>query len=947
MTIILIAGYYGFGNLGDEAILSVLLSDLSELSGAQPTVLSGNPNLTSRLHQTPAVDWRDAPAVTRALEQADWLILGGGGLIHDYWPTAHEDVLTSRQHDLSYLAGLVALAGAFGVPVAGYGLGVGPLSGVEAEDLARAVLGACRWLSVRDAGSAQVIKTLGLVRDPESVEVGADLALRLPAWRSSRAGRSSQYLARAFDRPKTLGVSLRYWDFGVAPEVVQTRLAEGLDHWLAQPGTAVRFVPFQTGAVGKYEDDAAMAEGVMLRMEHGSRSSLELAGSFDRAAELIGKCDLWLAGRYHAAIAGLVLGVPTVILSYDPKCHELASAVAAEPLAFDVTRLQEGGLFERLEACLANWPQFEPMIQDQIEQLGAQSELTKGGFLQALQVPLPDRTYSKQSSAILAERLSQGQIAASWMRDQAEVQGSAPRGQEGSARSLANMLHTLRDQHDRLQHRLGTAADERAKLLDRQQALHVEQEALEAEVEAEQRARLQLAAELTAIRGTAGFHLLAAYWGLVSRLAPVGSLRRQWLARLRSLLRQDRGSIYQPVHDRRVGVPQPSLGRGINGVSPAVSPAMPGLGAEYWRKLASAEEAFILVAPTPFNPDEGQRSNHMSLQLAARGIPVLYAHWRWSSTETTADPNPHPLIGSVPLDELLSDPSPVLARVGAKSVWLWVEFPYPGLFDLVALAHGLGWFVLYDVIDNWQAFHSVGQAPWYEPAFESHLANTADVVTATTTSLAGRIEHRTGRRPHVLANAGALALSSDGPGPVQEGAITVGYFGHLSPAWFDWELLTEVARQRPAWRFELVGPPPPRLAVRPPANLQLLGELPQDRLASIARDWHVGIVPFRQGELAQAVDAVKVYEYLALGLPVVVSGIAVPAGAQPHVVGAKGPRAFLTEIERMAERRGEKIVDRHAYAARHTWSQRADELLDYLETLPQRAAEKWAVESSV
>ena len=57
---ILIAGYYGFGNTGDEAILSAMLSDLWALEpGLAPYVVSGNPNETAVTHRVRAVPWTD------------------------------------------------------------------------------------------------------------------------------------------------------------------------------------------------------------------------------------------------------------------------------------------------------------------------------------------------------------------------------------------------------------------------------------------------------------------------------------------------------------------------------------------------------------------------------------------------------------------------------------------------------------------------------------------------------------------------------------------------------------------------------------------------------------------------------------------------------------------------------------------------------------------------
>jgi polysaccharide pyruvyl transferase WcaK-like protein len=78
-----ISGYYGFGNVGDEAILAGLLQGFRELAPeATLTVLSGDPAATEAEHGVPA--WpRGVRHAASAIRQADLLVSGGGGLLQD------------------------------------------------------------------------------------------------------------------------------------------------------------------------------------------------------------------------------------------------------------------------------------------------------------------------------------------------------------------------------------------------------------------------------------------------------------------------------------------------------------------------------------------------------------------------------------------------------------------------------------------------------------------------------------------------------------------------------------------------------------------------------------------------------------------------------------------------------------------------------------------------
>ena len=86
MKEILIGGYYGGGNLGDEAILAAILQDLRNLDPSlNYSVVSWDPHLTRKEHEVGAVYWRDIEALVEASRKADLILVGGGGLFQDHW----------------------------------------------------------------------------------------------------------------------------------------------------------------------------------------------------------------------------------------------------------------------------------------------------------------------------------------------------------------------------------------------------------------------------------------------------------------------------------------------------------------------------------------------------------------------------------------------------------------------------------------------------------------------------------------------------------------------------------------------------------------------------------------------------------------------------------------------------------------------------------------------
>jgi polysaccharide pyruvyl transferase CsaB len=157
---VVISGYYGFGNLGDEALLAGLIPVL-QAAGHQVTVLSGDPSLTAHNHGLLGIHrlW----GLPGSLKRCDALISGGGGLLQDK---------TSRR-SLDYYLAVITLARRLGRRVVVYSQSVGPLSPAGERKVAKALKGLP--VAVRDDSSRRLLASLGV-----QAELVADAALLLP-----------------------------------------------------------------------------------------------------------------------------------------------------------------------------------------------------------------------------------------------------------------------------------------------------------------------------------------------------------------------------------------------------------------------------------------------------------------------------------------------------------------------------------------------------------------------------------------------------------------------------------------------------------------------------------------------------------------------------------------------------------------------------------------------
>ena len=162
-TRVLVAGSYGQGNTGDEAILRGILGSLR---AARPDlefqVVSGQPAATAARHGVEAVAWSDWPAIVEALAQADLLVLGGGGIFFDYWGFDPRRLVENEAPDLAHYASFPLLAWLLGKPLMLWACGVGPLRTEEARAAVRATFGLATRASVRDRESHQLLLELGV-----------------------------------------------------------------------------------------------------------------------------------------------------------------------------------------------------------------------------------------------------------------------------------------------------------------------------------------------------------------------------------------------------------------------------------------------------------------------------------------------------------------------------------------------------------------------------------------------------------------------------------------------------------------------------------------------------------------------------------------------------------------------------------------------------------------
>ncbi|MFZ9973426.1 MAG: polysaccharide pyruvyl transferase family protein, partial [Vulcanococcus sp.] len=127
-TSVLLCGYYGEHNLGDDALLEALLAQLPP--AVVPLVTAHDQAEISLRYGVDSVNRRSLPAVLEALGHCQALVLGGGSLLQD----------STSFRSLLYYAALISAARLQGKPVLLWAQGLGPLRRRRSRALVRLLL---------------------------------------------------------------------------------------------------------------------------------------------------------------------------------------------------------------------------------------------------------------------------------------------------------------------------------------------------------------------------------------------------------------------------------------------------------------------------------------------------------------------------------------------------------------------------------------------------------------------------------------------------------------------------------------------------------------------------------------------------------------------------------------------------------------------------------------
>lgn len=401
---IVLSGYYGFDNVGDEAILYSIIQALRKIDPAvKITVLSNNPASTAETYKVSAVNRWKLAEINTVLKNCDGFISGGGSLMQD----------STGLKTIPYYSGLIRMAKFHKKPVFVYAQGMGPINAGISKILVRSTFNKVDGITVRDIESLELLESIGVrpghgkdtlveklkksrfartgdsdVAEASSTEAKLDTitvasqlegnntaaivpdpVIGINAQHFRCSWLDSEMLDGRLSSKDFISVSVRDWpssfDF-------KSSIAAGLDK-LAAAGYSIVFVPMH----GEH-DDILSHEVADLMSEKSIIAPFNVP--IEEKIAIIGASKLLIGMRLHSLIFASIAYTPFISISYDPKIDSFA-AIAEQPV---VGHVEAGGwsgddLAQLSLEIIADNDRYNHIIEslrERINVLKSQAELT-------------------------------------------------------------------------------------------------------------------------------------------------------------------------------------------------------------------------------------------------------------------------------------------------------------------------------------------------------------------------------------------------------------------------------------------------------------------------------------------------------------------------------------------------------------------------------------------
>lgn len=347
MVNLLIAGYHGYGNCGDEATLMAMTTNIKKIAPyVNITAISHNPELTKKEYNINSIQRFNIFSLIRAIIKSDIILSGGGTLIQNS---------TSKRSLLYYLI-IIKFSKLLNKKVVLYSNGIGPVNGKFSKYLVKSVLNKVDLITLREEFSEEDLKEMGVLKP--KIFVTADACFTLKPVSNEDAIKILQKEGVPLDKD-IIGVSIRSWNKSKFGESYIKEIAKACNN-MAKEGKTILLIPMQ------HSKDLEVSKKIINLMEEKAYL-LKKVYSAREVAGIIGQTQLILSMRLHTLIFAALTKVPMIGIIYDPKI-EYYLKVLNMPNGGDIRseKIDEKKLTAKMQGILFGVEKYKDILNERV-----------------------------------------------------------------------------------------------------------------------------------------------------------------------------------------------------------------------------------------------------------------------------------------------------------------------------------------------------------------------------------------------------------------------------------------------------------------------------------------------------------------------------------------------------------------------------------------------------
>ena len=340
---ILISGYYGFKNSGDDALLQAMINDLCRYrESPELVVLSANPKETMANYRVKAINRLDLFSIRKHMKRADMLISGGGTLIQDATSTK----------SLIYYTSVINMAIRHHLKVMLYSNGIGPLNNRHNIRRAKQTLSKTDIITLRDPSAEKMLEEMG-VTGPE-IRVTADPVFGLDIADRLYGREILKRFGVPDDARRILGVSVRRTRDTDAD--FENAVARMCDHAAEKYNCHTVFIPMQISR------DEAISRCIAAKMK-APASVVDIRLEVREMISAVSALDICIGMRLHSLIYATGAGVPLIGIAYDPKIRSFMD-YAGQSMCLDCRSLDPEEGKKLIDECFSNYDTIKKQLNE-------------------------------------------------------------------------------------------------------------------------------------------------------------------------------------------------------------------------------------------------------------------------------------------------------------------------------------------------------------------------------------------------------------------------------------------------------------------------------------------------------------------------------------------------------------------------------------------------------